>query len=246
MGTGSGLRSKSAAEIWQLGWPLSDRQLTLVREKGSRKSPFSNGCVGRVVSEVPIRRCYRHRVVSGGSIRYNRLFSFRHPCVRRALNPVSSCLAAQSLLIVRLLVAGLLFLSVGVAPTRAESPAVQSGSATDGPISIEHVEVGLAGLYKVGEWTPLWVTLRSSVDRQVQMTVSVPDSDDNLTSRVGKVVQLSTGAATRIETRFRTGRLTGELLVEVAKRNIKIKEKKKRWEKNGRIWNKRLKFKKKI
>ena len=140
------------------------------------------------------------------------------------MNPVSSCLAAQPLLIVRLCVPGLLLLLVGAAPPRAEGPVAESGKKTPGvaEVSIAQIEVGLAGHYKVGEWTPLWVTLQSAADLQVRVIVNVSDSDDNVTSCVGRVVPLPAGTATRIETRFRTGRLSGELLVEVADEEGKL------------------------
>ncbi len=113
--------------------------------------------------------------------------------------------------------AGLLAVLFGVMPARADESVVAAPGLSEGKpgVHIEKVEVGFQGLYKVGEWTPLWVTVHSQEDRRVQIVVDAPDPDDNMTLLPGPFVDLKSGMPVRIETCFRTGRLNGELQVEV-------------------------------
>lgn len=112
--------------------------------------------------------------------------------------------------VVRLLLPGLLSLLVAASPARAETPVPR-----DSGLAIDRVEVGFQGYYKVGEWTPLWVTLASDEAREVTIVVDAPDPDDNLTSLPGPSVALQPRVPTRVEATFRTGRLSGELQVRV-------------------------------
>lgn len=109
-------------------------------------------------------------------------------------------------------VAGPLFVAlwtiVSLPPARAEADAAPE-------IVIEKIEAGLEGLYKPGEWTPLWVTVRSSSERTVQVAVSAPDGDDNIATLLSPPMKLQAGAESRLETRFRSGRLSGELQVRL-------------------------------
>jgi hypothetical protein len=113
--------------------------------------------------------------------------------------------------------AGILALLMVVPAARSqESPApAANGQRGAGGVSIEAVDVGFHGAYKIGEWTPLWATVRSAGNRQVTLVVDVPDPDDNLTSLPGPPVELKAGLLQRCETSFRTGRLSGELVVRV-------------------------------
>ena len=116
--------------------------------------------------------------------------------------------------VVRLCVTGLLALWIGVAPESSrgnDAPA----SGPQGGLSIEKVEVGLRGYYKVGEWAPLWVTLRSSDEREVALVIDTPDPDDNVTSLPGRPFVVKPGALQRCQACFRTGRMNGELHVHV-------------------------------
>jgi hypothetical protein len=118
---------------------------------------------------------------------------------------------------VRLSMAGLLALLAAVPAARSQATAapVATGRNDAGGVSIQAVDVGFHGAYKIGEWTPLWATVRSADDRQVALVVDVPDPDDNLSSLPGPTFELKAGAAQRCETSFRTGRLNGELVVRV-------------------------------
>lgn len=89
----------------------------------------------------------------------------------------------------------------------------QSGSGPQ--VAIEQVDVGFHDLYKAGEWTPLWITIRSRTDRTVRLVVDAPDPDDNLTQLPCPPVELRSGVAKRIECGFRTGRNKGELAVRI-------------------------------
>ena len=104
---------------------------------------------------------------------------------------------------------------LSVMPAQSDDAVSQpsaGASSNSGPsLEIEKIEIGFLGWYKVGEWTPLYVTVRSAVERNVQIVVDAPDPDDNVTSLPGPVVGLKPGTSVRLETCFRTGRLKGEL-----------------------------------
>lgn len=85
--------------------------------------------------------------------------------------------------------------------------------------SIERIEVGIGGHYKVGEWTPLRMQVRAPAVPQVGVIVEVPDSDDNLTLRPTPLVDVSAGNFVPLETGFRTGRQHGELRVRLVDGN---------------------------
>jgi len=108
-------------------------------------------------------------------------------------------------------------LLIGVAPAGSRGDdASATGSKTGASgLSIEKVEVGLNGLYKVGEWTPLWVTIRSDADREVTLVVDAPDPDDHLTSLPGRSCVVKSAVPQRCEACFRTGRMNGELQIQV-------------------------------
>ncbi len=82
-------------------------------------------------------------------------------------------------------------------------------------ITIEKVEIGFQGLYKVGEWAPLWVTLRASEEQEVTVVIDAPDPDDNVTSLPSRPCLMKPGVPRRCEARFRTGRMNGELFVRI-------------------------------
>ncbi len=119
--------------------------------------------------------------------------------------------------VAHLCLSGLIALLIGVAPARSRGDdAPASGPKTgENGLSIEKVEIGLKGLYKVGEWTPFWVTVRSTEDREVTLVIDAPDPDDNLTSLPGRTFLLKSAAPQRCEACFRTGRMNGELQIQV-------------------------------
>jgi hypothetical protein len=115
----------------------------------------------------------------------------------------------------RLLLPGLFAGLCGAPTLRSEEPATPARAADGSAVSIEKIEVGFRGLSKVGEPTPVWVTLISPGDRQVTVVVDASDPDDNIASVPTSAVQLKAGAAERIETCVRSGRLNGDLRVRV-------------------------------
>jgi hypothetical protein len=86
---------------------------------------------------------------------------------------------------------------------------------SDNGVSIEAIEAGLGGYFKIGQRAPLWVTIRSNEDRQLCVVVDVPDADDNLTSLPGIPVDVKAGVPARCEVCFRTGRMNGDLQVRI-------------------------------
>ncbi|MGE5193543.1 MAG: hypothetical protein ACM3U2_13700 [Deltaproteobacteria bacterium] len=113
--------------------------------------------------------------------------------------------------------AGLLALLSALPLARSQDRAapVPEGQTRAAAVSIDEVEIGFHGAYKIGEWTPLWATMRSDDERQVTLVIDAPDPDDNLTSLPGPSFDLKSGSPVRCETSFRTGRLSGELHVRV-------------------------------
>ncbi len=106
---------------------------------------------------------------------------------------------------------------IAFVPDRMEAAANQTDAAPgkEPGVTLGPVAVGFEGLYKVGEWTPVWVTIQSDADRAVSVTVDAPDPDDNLAAFSGNHITLKAGTSTRVEARFRTGRLNGDLQLRV-------------------------------
>ncbi len=115
----------------------------------------------------------------------------------------------------RFLLPGLFAWLCGAPVLRSEEPATSARPAGESAVSIEKVEVGFRGWSKVGEPTPVWVTLISPGDRQVTVVVDAMDPDDNIVSVPSSATSLKAGAAERIETCVRSGRLNGDLRVRV-------------------------------
>ena len=101
------------------------------------------------------------------------------------------------------------FIAAGVAS------ADQTNTSKDAPVVIEKVEVGFSGWSKVGEWTPVWVTLHAVRECRVQVVVDSLDPDDSVAAYSGPEIELQEGTITRIERAVRSGRLQGDLLVRV-------------------------------
>ena len=119
----------------------------------------------------------------------------------------------MQLFAVRTLVLGLVVVSATVA--RADS----EGSATPGSdLQVEQIQIGFSGLYKVAEWTPLRLTVRSSVATESRIVVESSDSDDNPCLQPGPFYSLAAGVSTRVESCFRTGRQQGELFIRLVDR----------------------------
>jgi hypothetical protein len=133
------------------------------------------------------------------------------------LNSDGFSIPAHLLLFLRSLLLGLLALVFAAASASSDDPAgpAQALSHGESGVIIEDVEVGFQGFYKVGEWAPAWITVRSRDDRKVQLVVDAPDPDDNVVSFPGPFLELKSAASARLETCFRTGRISGELQLAV-------------------------------
>jgi len=93
----------------------------------------------------------------------------------------------------------------------------ESATAADSTakVVIDDVRIGFDGYYKVGEWTPIFVTVTPSTDLRAQMVVAAPDVDSDWTYRSTEQVKLTAGKPFRWESRFKTGRAAGELKIEI-------------------------------
>ncbi|HLJ10776.1 MAG TPA: hypothetical protein VKU82_06285 [Planctomycetaceae bacterium] len=107
-------------------------------------------------------------------------------------------------------------LALVVSPARAEpAPSINDSPAEAAPISIDKIEIGFQGFYKIGEWTPLWLTLRSSSEQEVTIVVEAPDPDDALASLPSRTFRLESDKVNRCETCFRSGRMNPEIQIRV-------------------------------
>src|SRR5579871_5650715 len=82
-------------------------------------------------------------------------------------------------------------------------------------VSIQKVEVGFGGQYKVGDWAPLFVTLEATQPTTVRLVVEATDPDDNITLLPSAEQKLEAEGPQRLQTYFKSGRLTGDLHVRV-------------------------------
>src|SRR5262245_15006261 len=74
------------------------------------------------------------------------------------------------------------------ARTPAPAPAESGGGLT-----VDDVEVGFGGAFKVGEWTRLRLAVGSAVARRVTLIIEAPDGDDNLAVLVSRPFELDAG-----------------------------------------------------
>ncbi|QDT49793.1 MraY-like glycosyltransferase [Symmachiella dynata] len=89
------------------------------------------------------------------------------------------------------------------------------GAEEPSPATIDHLAVGFDGYYKVGEWSPLFVTVTAATDCSARLVVSVPDIDADMSVLTSETVELAAGKPFRFESRFKTGRANGELRIRV-------------------------------
>lgn len=103
---------------------------------------------------------------------------------------------------------------------QAAEPAVSSGPqpATSAGPQIIGVQVGLAGRYRTGVWTPVEVTLRGGEQpSEGQVSVTVPDSDgapNRLTTPEKQPVRLAAGETVTVPLYTRFGRTDSRMIVE--------------------------------
>jgi hypothetical protein len=88
-------------------------------------------------------------------------------------------------------------------------------SAADVDVTIERIEVGFGGYFKVGDWSPLFATVQSSTARSVRIVVEAVDPDEHIVAMPGPLVTLPAGQPLRLQAAFRSGRLNGEISVRV-------------------------------
>ena len=99
-----------------------------------------------------------------------------------------------------------------VGPLRAQDAAgTASATPQDAALRVEEIRIGFDGHYKVGLWTPLWVTLTAQSPMSVTLSVEAPDPDDDLAIQPGEPWSLKAGISQKCETIFKTGRVGGEL-----------------------------------
>ena len=97
---------------------------------------------------------------------------------------------------------------------------LHSASTEGGEASprIESVEIGFGGAYKVGHWTPVWITLNGG-SQSVAASVEVLASDtDGLQTRftdAGSPVRLLANGPTAVVRYVKPGRVTGDLTVRL-------------------------------
>lgn len=107
------------------------------------------------------------------------------------------------------LLAGASFLFGGL--TTVSSQAEELHAA----VSIDDVRAGFDGFYKVGEWSPVFVTVTAAVETEARLVVEVPDVDADLTILASEPVALAAGVPQRLEGMFKTGQLNGSLRIRI-------------------------------
>jgi hypothetical protein len=97
------------------------------------------------------------------------------------------------------------------------SAAAQESVGTSGasPLTVERIEIGIDGHYKVAEWTAVRVKVRTASSQSVALVIEAPDSDGNPATVSGPQREIPAGESQTIESCFRTGRLQGELLIRL-------------------------------
>ncbi len=76
---------------------------------------------------------------------------------------------------------------------------------------IGETQVGFAGLYHVGAWTPIIVQVNDPGTESLQLEVEAPDPDDNVVTYRGQPVQ----GTQRLELIYKTGRMQYDLVVRL-------------------------------
>ncbi|MBI5756992.1 MAG: hypothetical protein HZA46_00575 [Planctomycetales bacterium] len=90
-----------------------------------------------------------------------------------------------------------------------------TASASDGDVTIERIEIGFGGYFKVGNWSPLFATVKSTTARSVRIVVESVDPDEHIVELPGPLVTLPAGQPLRLQAAFRSGRLNGKIAVRV-------------------------------
>ena len=102
-----------------------------------------------------------------------------------------------------------------ILPLLSIAPRLLMANDSSGDVSIESVTVGFGGYFKVGDSSPLFVTLNSTAARSVRVVVDAVDPDGHAVELTGPVIELPGGKSKRWQAGFRLGRLGGEMTVRV-------------------------------
>ncbi len=94
--------------------------------------------------------------------------------------------------------------------SRAPAPAADSGLLT-----IDQVDVGFDGNFKVGRWSPVMVHVTASRPLDVRLILEVADPDGSITSLPGNVQHVPQGETHALRGIFRSGRIDSSLRVVV-------------------------------
>jgi hypothetical protein len=85
------------------------------------------------------------------------------------------------------------------------------------PLDIKRVQVGLAGRFQVGSWTPVAVSVVASGNAPVtvKLVVIAADPDGQLVHTSSAARSLTPGQSQTLHTRFMPGRMTGEFVIRL-------------------------------
>lgn len=108
-----------------------------------------------------------------------------------------------------------MFCTVGLNPVHSLRVTSASECVDESSVVIERVEIGFNGCFKVGDWSPIQITLQSAVDLTVRIVVETVDPDEHAVELPGPRVALTAGQARRVQAAFRSGRLSGEIAIRV-------------------------------
>lgn len=82
-------------------------------------------------------------------------------------------------------------------------------------VSIDRVQVGLAGQYKLGRWTPIAVDVTTSEPFNAQLSVEVTDSDGHPVTVPFTEVQLAAAGEHRLHGVFKSGRAGSPVIIRI-------------------------------
>jgi len=91
---------------------------------------------------------------------------------------------------------------------------VVGSEATDEPLRIDQISIGLSGYFKLGMWTPVVSTVSARRPLRVRLEVTAPDPDGNPATFPGVEVELPSGTH-RLRGLFQSGRLNGAIGITI-------------------------------
>ena len=103
-----------------------------------------------------------------------------------------------------------------LAATVLGTPLAACGAPTVGADrKTDRVEIGIGGVFKVGRWTTLTVTLGPRSPVRARLEVDAPDPDGSVVTYQGDPVLLKQTGPNVLSLQFRMGRLAGTINVRV-------------------------------